>query len=71
MLTIIDDGTIGRLGSQPKSKSCDLSLNMDILVSLQKQLEVEERIVDAARRMAELPNGTRKERQKRKQYLQM
>jgi hypothetical protein len=37
---------------------------------LQKELEVEERIVEAARRMAELSTGNRRERQKRKQSLQ-
>lgn len=31
---------------------------------------MEERIVEAARRMAELPTGNRRERQKRKQSLQ-
>lgn len=38
---------------------------------LQRELEVEERIVEAARRMAELPTSNRRERQKRKQSLQM
>ena len=38
---------------------------------LQKELEVEERIVEAARRMAELPASNRRERQKRKQSLQL
>lgn len=45
-------------------------LSEDTLSTLQRELEVEERIVEAARRMAELPTSSRKERQKRKQSLQ-
>ncbi len=43
----------------------------DSTAALQRELEVEERIVEAARRMAELPTSNRRERQKRKQSLQL
>ena len=42
----------------------------DSITSLRRRLEVEERIVEGARRMAELPSSNRRERQKRKQSLQ-
>ena len=38
--------------------------------NLQKELEVEERIVEAARRMCELPSASKKEKQIRKKSLQ-
>ena len=47
-----------------------IDLSVDSMAKLRKQLEVEEKIVAAARRMAELPTGNRRERQKRKQSLQ-
>lgn len=42
----------------------------EAIAALQRQLEVEQRIVEAARRMAEIPSGNRRERQRRKQSLQ-
>ena len=47
-----------------------LDLSSDSMAKLRKELEVEEKIVAAARRMFELPSGNRRERQKRKQSLQ-
>lgn len=51
-------------------KGFSLDISDDSISMLQRELEVEERIVEAARRMAELPTSNRKERQKRKQSLQ-
>lgn len=51
-----------------RGQSMDLS--GDSMAKLRKELEVEEKIVAAARRMAELPSGNRRERHKRKQSLQ-
>lgn len=47
-----------------------MDLSNDSMIKIKKKLEVEERIVEAARRIAEIPTGNRKERQKRKQSLQ-
>lgn len=47
-----------------------MDLSDDSIARLRRELEVEEKIVAAARRMAELPSGNRRERQKRKQSLQ-
>ena len=47
-----------------------LDISDDSLAIIQRELEVEERIMQAARRMAELPTSNRRERQKRKQSLQ-
>ena len=38
--------------------------------TLLKELEIEERIVEAARRMADMPAGNRKEKQQRRRSLQ-
>lgn len=51
-------------------KGLSLDLSDDSLSMLRRELEVEERIMEAARRMAELPTSNRRERQKRKQSLQ-
>ncbi len=40
------------------------------MAQIRKEVEVEEKIIAAARRMAELPSGNRRERHKRKQSLQ-
>ena len=36
---------------------------------LQKELDIEERIVEAARRLSDMPSGNKKERQRRRQSL--
>jgi len=45
-------------------------LSDEAVSALLKELEIEQRIVEAARRMAELPSGSKRERVKRKQSLQ-
>lgn len=55
--------------SSPR-KGVSLDISDDSIAIIQRELEVEERIVQAARRMAELPTSNRRERQKRKQSLQ-
>lgn len=52
------------------SKGLSFDLTDDSMALVRRELEVEERIVVAARRMAELHTSNRRERQKRKQSLQ-
>lgn len=53
------------------SYSIDIPEMSDEAISnLEKELEVEERIVEAARRLYELPSNSKKEKQIRKKSLQ-
>lgn len=80
MTIIVTEGVLPRTKTTPSLdsprirpvpfKGLSLDISEDSLSMLQRELEVEERIVEAARRMAELPTSNRKERQKRKQSLQ-
>ena len=45
-------------------------LSDESVATLLRELEIEERIVDAARRMADMPARNRKEKQQRRQSLQ-
>lgn len=45
-------------------------LSAEALAQLQRELDIEQRIVDAARRLAEIPSGSRRERQRRRESLQ-
>lgn len=40
------------------------------LRDLERELEIEQRILEAARRMADLPTGSKKDRHRRRQSLQ-
>ena len=61
---------LGNSNHRSPYKGPSLDLSEDSMAQIQRELEVEEKIVAAARRMAELPSGNRRERQKRKQSLQ-
>lgn len=56
--------------SRPMSLGDVPDLSDEAVSALLKELEIEQRIVEAARRMAELPSGSKRERVKRKQSLQ-
>lgn len=57
---------------RPHHTSADFffDLSDDSIALLRKELDIEERIVEAARRMFEMPSGSRKAKQRRKQSLQ-
>ena len=56
--------------TRPLSVVRTFDLSDESVQTLLKELEIEERIVDAARRMADMPAGNRKERQQRRRSLQ-
>ena len=61
-----------RTGPEARSTSgiSSFDLSDESVETLLKELQIEERIVDAARRMADMPAGNRKERQQRRRSLQ-
>ena len=57
-------------GNRPSSVVQSFDLSDESVATLTRELEIEERIVDAARRMADMPARNRKEKQQRRQSLQ-
>lgn len=55
---------------RPRSTDFLFDLSDDSIALLKKELEIEERIVEAARRMFEMPSANRRDKQRRKQSLQ-
>ena len=62
--------SLGDLPDNPDKANPALQYSDKVIAALQKELEIEQRIVEAARRMAELPTSSKKERTKRRQSLQ-
>ena len=60
----------GGSGTRPLSVVQSFDLSDESVATLLRELEIEERIVDAARRMADMPTRNRKEKQQRRQSLQ-
>ncbi len=60
----------GGSGTRPLSVVKSFDLSDESVATLVRELEIEERIVDAARRMADMPARNRKEKQQRRQSLQ-
>lgn len=56
--------------TRPQSVVRSFDLSDESVDTLLKEMEIEERIVEAARRMADMPAGNRKERQQRQRSLQ-
>lgn len=56
--------------TRPLSVVQSFDLSDESVATLLKELKIEERIVDAARRMADMPSRNRKEKQQRRQSLQ-
>ena len=63
-----------RARTGPETRSASVVSSFDLsdesVEMLLKELQIEERIVDAARRMADMPGGNRKEKQQRRRSLQ-
>lgn len=63
-----------RARTGPETRSASVVSSFDLsdesVETLLKELQIEERIVDAARRMADMPAGNRKEKQQRRRSLQ-
>jgi len=62
--------SLGDLPNNPDKANPALQYSDKVIAALQKELDIEQRIVEAARRMAELPTSSKKERTKRRQSLQ-
>lgn len=59
--------------TSPSARSQSLTEIPDLsdtaMAMLQREMEVEERILEAARRLAELPSNSKKEKQRRRESL--
>ena len=55
---------------RPNSSEFLFDLSDESIALLRKELDIEERIVEAARRMFEMPSASRKNKQRRKHSLQ-
>ena len=61
---------MGNLDSSGKGGRMQLEQCWGSLDDLQRELDIEQRILDAARRMSDMPASSKKEKQKRKQMTQ-
>lgn len=66
---VVSNGS-GGSGTRPLSVVQSFDLSDESVATLLRELKIEERIVDAARRMADMPARNRKEKQQRRQSLQ-